>query len=208
MGLKEAPSKSLTGLLLKSWSFWRIDIKKDDHRVMSQTWEARKYFVMKTLRVQPILSPWSLWKRTRITIANSLTSEYNEWNYVSCELCCSWERTCFEEQKIVMFKEIHSNSLNEYRDYNFLMSLLAYLKNVPQQRKMFVRTKLQQAFCEEDILGKHRGQHPPTNNLNVSVCGSSTGNESGRTDSQLEIQLSPEHVWIAFFISITFHLLN
>lgn len=58
-----------------------------------------------------------------------------------------------EEQKIQMFKERNSASRNEDPDYHFLMSLLPYLRKVPEERKMFVRTKLQQVFCEEDLLG-------------------------------------------------------
>ncbi|XP_055842633.1 uncharacterized protein LOC129909584 [Episyrphus balteatus] len=43
----------------------------------------------------------------------------------------------------------------ENADYHFLMSLLPYLKKVPEDRKMFVRNKLQQVFCDEQIL-EHR----------------------------------------------------
>lgn len=79
-----------------------------------------------------------------------------------------------EEQKIQMFKERKSASRNEDPDYHFLMSLLPYLRKVPEERKMFVRSKLQQVFCEEDILGVVRSQHTlhpihhPTSNYGVS----------------------------------------
>ncbi|KAJ8922389.1 hypothetical protein NQ315_004334 [Exocentrus adspersus] len=33
-------------------------------------------------------------------------------------------------------------------DYHFLMSLLPFLRAVPQRRKMYVRTKIQNVFCE------------------------------------------------------------
>lgn len=64
-----------------------------------------------------------------------------------------------EEHKLQFFKEKNSFSRNEDPDYHFLMSLLPYLRKVPEERKMFVRTKLQQVFCEEDLLGVFRGQH-------------------------------------------------
>lgn len=85
-----------------------------------------------------------------------------------------------EEQKIQMFKERNSASRNEDPDYHFLMSLLPYLRKVPEERKMFVRTKLQQVFCKEDLLGGFRGQHTlqpihhPTRNYGVSACGSTS----------------------------------
>lgn len=64
-----------------------------------------------------------------------------------------------EQQKLQFFKEKNSASRNEDPDYHFLMSLLPYLRKIPEERKMFVRTKLQQVFCEEDLLGEFRGQH-------------------------------------------------
>lgn len=68
-----------------------------------------------------------------------------------------------EEQKIQIFKERNSASLNQDPDYHFLMSLLPYLRKVPEERKMIVRTKLQQVFCEEDLLGFiHRPTHSST----------------------------------------------
>lgn len=92
-----------------------------------------------------------------------------------------------EEQKIQMYKDRTSASQNEDPDYHFLMSLLPYLKKVPEERKMFVRTKLQQVFCEEDLLSGFRGQHQlqpihyPPRNYASSSCGSSTSDtwESG-----------------------------
>ncbi|XP_026819314.1 uncharacterized protein LOC113557978 [Rhopalosiphum maidis] len=61
------------------------------------------------------------------------------------------------KQKLQFFKEKNSASRNEDPDYHFLMSLLPYLRKIPEERKMFVRNKLQQVFCEEDLLGEFRG---------------------------------------------------
>ncbi|XKL67305.1 hypothetical protein PGB90_002796 [Kerria lacca] len=41
-------------------------------------------------------------------------------------------------------------------DYQFLISLLSYLKKIPDNRKMLVRTKLQQIFLNEEAHS-----HPP-----------------------------------------------
>ncbi|KAG8263008.1 hypothetical protein J6590_041780 [Homalodisca vitripennis] len=82
-------------------------------------------------------------------------------------------------EKIQMFKERNYASQNEDPDYHFLMNLLPYLQKIPEERKMIVRTKLQQVFCDEDLLsgfgGQHRLQpihHPP--HYGSSPSGSST----------------------------------
>lgn len=111
-----------------------------------------------------------------------------------------------EEQKLQFFKEKNSASRNEDPDYHFLMSLLPYLRKIPEERKMFVRTKLQQVFCEEDLLGEFRGQHTlqPTHRPapSVSSCSSST---SSSWISQVETPLSTtQHEDLAsFFSSVT-----
>ncbi|XP_026816455.1 uncharacterized protein LOC113555989 [Rhopalosiphum maidis] len=111
-----------------------------------------------------------------------------------------------EEQKLQFFKEKNSASRNEDLDYHFLMSLLPYLRKIPEERKMFVRIKLQQVFCEEDILGEFRGQHTlqPTHRPPPSVlsCSSST---SGSWISQVGTPLSTtQHEDLAsFFSSVT-----
>lgn len=116
-----------------------------------------------------------------------------------------------EEQKIQMFKDRNLTSRNEDPDYHFLMSLLPYLRKVPEERKMFVRTKLQQVFCEEDLLGRFKDQHEiqlihhPT--PSVTPCGSST---SDSWVSQVETPLStPQHEDLAsFFSSVTRNNVN
>lgn len=58
------------------------------------------------------------------------------------------------------------------------MSLLPYLKKVQEERKMFARSKLQQVFCKEDLLGEFKNKHTlqpihrPT--LSVTPCSLST----------------------------------
>lgn len=64
-----------------------------------------------------------------------------------------------EEKKLQIFKERNLASRNEDPHYHILISLLPYLRNVPEERKIFVKTKLQQVFFEEDLLGKFRDQH-------------------------------------------------
>ena len=63
-----------------------------------------------------------------------------------------------EEQKVEMFKERNSVSKIEDADYHFLMSLLPYMRKIPEERKMYVRTKLQQVFCDEEFSSS-RGEH-------------------------------------------------
>ncbi len=113
-----------------------------------------------------------------------------------------------EEQKIHMFKERNSTSRNEDPDYHFLMSLLPYLRKVPEERKMIVRTKLQQVFCEEDFsarrFGDGRTLQPidhPIRNYSVSACGSSTS-DSWTSGSPARTPLStPQHEDLASFFS-------
>ncbi|XP_072400457.1 uncharacterized protein [Diabrotica undecimpunctata] len=77
----------------------------------------------------------------------------------------------FEEEKLRMIKERNSSPRNDDPDYHFLMSLLPYLRKVPDDRKLYVRTKLQQVFCEEEerFGGKYTPQpiHHPTHTFST-----------------------------------------
>ncbi|KAL4111821.1 hypothetical protein QTP88_015706 [Uroleucon formosanum] len=86
-----------------------------------------------------------------------------------------------EEQKLQFFKEKNSASRNEDPDYHFLMSLLPYLRKIPEERKMFPT-------------------HRPT--PRVSSCSSSM---SGSWISQVGTSLSTtQHEDLAsFFSSVT-----
>lgn len=72
-----------------------------------------------------------------------------------------------ERKKLNQFKEkseaYHQAKIKEDADYHFLMSLLPYLRKVPEERKLVVRTKLQQVFCDEQTLAQ---QQPYDNGLN------------------------------------------
>jgi hypothetical protein len=61
-----------------------------------------------------------------------------------------------EREKLQFFKmkcgNSASTSLEQDSDYQFLLSLLPFLKNVNPNRKMIVRMKLQQVFIEEEKL--------------------------------------------------------
>ncbi|XP_058055881.1 uncharacterized protein LOC131207286 [Anopheles bellator] len=60
-------------------------------------------------------------------------------------------RAPYEPEQTVQSLQINSStSISEEADYYFLMSLLPYLRKVPTNRKMLVRTKLQQVFCDEE----------------------------------------------------------
>ncbi|KAG8231851.1 hypothetical protein J437_LFUL008622 [Ladona fulva] len=61
------------------------------------------------------------------------------------------------------------------------MSLLPYLRKVPEQRKMLVRTKLQQIFCEEELHGEHRAQHVSSGYTHAAGGSSNQSWESGST---------------------------
>ncbi|KAJ8977064.1 hypothetical protein NQ317_017226 [Molorchus minor] len=64
-----------------------------------------------------------------------------------------------EKEKLAEFKrKVHqlSSHTNIDADYNFLISLLPYLRKVKEDRKMIVRMKLQQVFCDEDVLQQQR----------------------------------------------------
>lgn len=112
-----------------------------------------------------------------------------------------------EQEKIQMFKERNYASRNEDPDYHFLMSLLPFLQQIPDERKMIVRTKLQQVFCEEDLLSGFGGQHvlqpihhAPLNH-GSSPCGSST-TDTWESRSQTPTLLSTaQHEDLASFFS-------
>jgi len=59
-----------------------------------------------------------------------------------------------EKQKLKCFNNIKDNTKKDdnYKDdedYHFLMSLLLHLKDIPKQRKLSVRMKLQQVLIEQ-----------------------------------------------------------
>ena len=60
-----------------------------------------------------------------------------------------------EQKKLEEFKRNvdmqDEKSNDDDADYNFLMSLLTFLRKVPEGRKLFVRTQLQQVFCDEEL---------------------------------------------------------
>lgn len=72
-----------------------------------------------------------------------------------------------EQEKLNQFKErseaYNQAKIKEDADYHFLMSLLPYLRKVPEERKLIVRTKLQQVFCDEQALTQ---QQPYDNGFN------------------------------------------
>nr|CAI5841776.1 unnamed protein product [Callosobruchus analis] len=82
-----------------------------------------------------------------------------------------------EEEKLQMFRERNPASRNEDPDYHFLMSLLPYLRKVPEERKMLVRTKLQRVFCEEEE--RFRGLHTPQPIHHTAPTFSSTSSTNG-----------------------------
>lgn len=104
-----------------------------------------------------------------------------------------------EEEKLKVYKERNNSAFrDEDPDYHFLMSLLPYLRKVPQERKMFVRTKLQQVFCEEEgIFGsQHTSTPQPThsqrNHSNRSFSPhTSPTSDSWASGSQVDIPLTP-----------------
>lgn len=55
-----------------------------------------------------------------------------------------------EKAKLQLFAE--NSAIKKDSDYQFLISLLPYLKKVPLHRKMLVRNKIQQVFIDEDQL--------------------------------------------------------
>lgn len=55
----------------------------------------------------------------------------------------------YEDKVRKRAKMIEKNCRDGDSDYHFLMSLLPFLKMIPQRRKMFVRSKIQNVFCEE-----------------------------------------------------------
>ena len=71
-----------------------------------------------------------------------------------------------EQQKLKEFKkkvEVSSTEkITQDADYHFLMSLLPYLRKVPEKRKMLVRMKLQQIFCDENDIAR---QPYPTSSM-------------------------------------------
>ncbi|KAG8261328.1 hypothetical protein J6590_075184 [Homalodisca vitripennis] len=79
------------------------------------------------------------------------------------------------------------------------------LPKIPEERKMIVMTKLQQVFCDEDLLsgfgGQHRLQpmHHPPHNYGSSPCGSSTS-DTWESCSQAPTPLSTaQHEDLASF---------
>lgn len=58
------------------------------------------------------------------------------------------------EQKKLQQIEEKSNTRETDADYHFLLSLLPYLNKVDEDRKLIVRTKLQQVFCDEEARKK------------------------------------------------------
>lgn len=63
-----------------------------------------------------------------------------------------------EQEKLKQFKqkteELNQERHTEDADYHFLISLLPALRKVPEERKMCVRMKLQQVFCDEDDFAR------------------------------------------------------
>ncbi|XP_018569835.1 uncharacterized protein LOC108909879 isoform X2 [Anoplophora glabripennis] len=55
----------------------------------------------------------------------------------------------YEDRSRKRVKAVEKNDRDGDSDYHFLMSLLPFLKTIPQRRKMIVRTKIQNIFCEE-----------------------------------------------------------
>lgn len=60
-----------------------------------------------------------------------------------------------EERKLQAFQQTTSTPSSQDADFHFLMSLLPYLRKVPEERKMLVRTKLQQIFSDEEQYRAH-----------------------------------------------------
>ncbi|KAG8233818.1 hypothetical protein J437_LFUL008039, partial [Ladona fulva] len=86
-----------------------------------------------------------------------------------------------EEKKLLAYQQRKSNLLDEDADFHFLMSLLPYLRKVPKQRKMLVRTKLQQIFCDEELHGEHGAQHVSSGYTHAAGGSSNQSWESGST---------------------------
>ncbi|CAH2013888.1 unnamed protein product [Acanthoscelides obtectus] len=82
-----------------------------------------------------------------------------------------------EQDKLKEFKRksevCNQAKIQEDADYHFLMSLLPYLRKVPEERKLDVGTKLQQVFCDEQKLAQQR---PYGNDLNSDSQHQSTFN--------------------------------
>ncbi|CAG9772156.1 unnamed protein product [Ceutorhynchus assimilis] len=57
-------------------------------------------------------------------------------------------------------------------DYQFLISLLPYLKKVPDHRKMVIRNKLQQVFIDEDEFHPKAARTPSTFTITSSPSAS------------------------------------
>ncbi|KAG8234674.1 hypothetical protein J437_LFUL015152 [Ladona fulva] len=86
-----------------------------------------------------------------------------------------------EEKKLLAYQQRKSNPSDEDADFHFLMSLLPYLRKVPEQRKMLVWTKLQQIFCEEELHGEHRAQHVSSGYTHAAGGSSNQSWKSGST---------------------------
>ncbi|CAI6370203.1 unnamed protein product [Macrosiphum euphorbiae] len=88
-----------------------------------------------------------------------------------------------EKQKLERFDNIKENTKNsdnykDDEDFHFLMSLLPHLRDLPKQRKLSVRLKLQQVLMEEEehrdiykTLQDHRHALKILSILMFKVCG-------------------------------------
>ncbi|KAF6198008.1 hypothetical protein GE061_007753 [Apolygus lucorum] len=109
-----------------------------------------------------------------------------------------------EEEKLKIFKERNlASRSSEDPDYHFLMSLLLYLRKVPEERKMFVRTKLQQVFCEEEERCRAQNTPQPIHHgARTFSSYTSSASDSWASGSQVGTPLSvPEHEDLASYFS-------
>jgi len=81
-----------------------------------------------------------------------------------------------EKQKLKRFDTIKENTKNsdnykDDEDFHFLLSLLPHLRDIPKQRKLSVRLKLQQVLMEEEELRDNY-----ENSTRSSTCTSNSFN--------------------------------
>lgn len=100
-------------------------------------------------------------------------------NYISCQEKCPPKKKKLEAsntinecqkrvvQKLNVINEKMINNLDEDENYQFLMSLLPHLRDVPKHRKLMIRHKLQKVFIDEEDRNRLSGyttkitQHTP-----------------------------------------------
>lgn len=95
-----------------------------------------------------------------------------------------------EEKKLKMYQQNKSPAPNQDADFHFLLSLQPFLNKVPEQRKMIVRTKLQQVFCEEEICAETERQISSAYTISIE---NTSNNSSEQNWSYVSSTPEPEH---------------